>query len=157
MTTSDAAKCWIILGLAYLRSYVPSQPFDPLMKLFLESDFQYFIFEDFSAKIEALELAGSSFMEKSITFRSNRLKERVESDVYPDQPSKGVLEIRSSEVFEQLQRDFNHILRISSTLMERLISRKPLGRHACEPPSGQLFRPSTRPPLGPRPRTKLPL
>jgi hypothetical protein len=37
------------------------------------------------------------------------------------------------------------------------ISRKPLGRHACEPPSGQLFRPGTRPPLGPRPRTKLPL
>jgi hypothetical protein len=46
--------------------------------------------------------------------------------------------------------------RVSSGPAEA-ISRKPLGRHACEPPSGQLFRPSTRPPLGPRPRTKLPL
>ena len=35
-------------------------------------------------------------------------------------------------------------------------SRKPLVRHTCEPPSGQLFRPRKRPPLGPRSGTKLP-
>jgi midasin len=127
-TTADVAKGWTLLGLAYLQCYVPSRPFDPLMKQFLSSDFEFFMYQDISNKIRNLELAGSSFTEECVTFRSSQLKAKLGNGSHLEQPSRDVLTIRSNSAnFQNLYGDFNHILRLSSTFIERITAQKSLG------------------------------
>jgi midasin len=128
ITPHNIGKGWIVLGVAYLQCYIPSRPFDPLMKRFLQSDFQSFLYQDFSTKISTLELAGSSFAEENLTFRSSQLRKKVANEGYTEQPSQDTLAIRPGTAnFQHLYRDFSHILRLSNTLLERITGQKSLG------------------------------
>jgi hypothetical protein len=63
---------------------------------------------------------------------------------------------RLSVTTDRQRRDVGADERVCSGRAES-IGRKPSGQYTCEPPSGRLFRPCKRPPLGPGSRTKLPL
>jgi midasin len=121
------SRGWVIVGLTYLYCYVPSRPFDPLVKRFLSQDFKAFVLEELSSKIRTLEQVGSSFMEQSSTLRSKRMKDKLALLSQVEKPPGDVSQLRlNGDKYDNLQRDFNHIWRIAKSLKERILQEKPL-------------------------------
>ncbi|KAF2675101.1 midasin [Microthyrium microscopicum] len=118
---SGLGQAYISLAIAHLLCYVPNALVDPLAKKHVEKDMRWYAQQYWQNRKEAFQQYQKTFSGQEVSLRSAQISSLI-ADMGTVEPPEldGVAQRPSISQIEQIQEEFNHVLRIVGVLVARI-------------------------------------